>query len=629
MCYNLSILLYIPENEHAIISQLIINNTEDLYDLYSNNNKIPYNSTSSDLPITNRLFVNLTEEDKKDKYMLIEVKSNYDNLFNLIISKFHDFDSSDNSILFPQNLFRIKDNQSIQVKKNKSIRMHLINGGGYFKFKDDNNIYNLNYENQEILTIINKNNEDLQAFDSSNEEEFIFYLNMQNELNNKGNIQNYYDLTLQKTNYIKYYSNDKEEIFQIYLKIETIKDKDLYINYYFSKLETYNEHIDDSIGYINCKQDSFQVNAYDENKTTITKNESNYFIDTRKGYVYITNDSIKESRDLYIEIGYSEKKNPKNNYKVVYLDITPLYIEKEIKNIELPRNCYLDFKLFNKSIPLNFYLSKPSKEYKYSKIELSYNDLQDYNLSLVSNDSHLQNYTSANGKIIYYIIDNSINYSTYFNISSITDESHIFIRHSIYKNNITKFILTNNKIPDPTPLNDKNNSFYIEHQNIKSDGSVSNYTINYLIRLYDSLDHFYDEEIDNIYKGVKLLYSYRKELNETELKQDKVKYDLIFDNLNNGEFSISIIGEVIYNDTVEYFSYHYATFHVKPPKDIEFDEVWIAPLVIVLVILVGIFLYLVHNYIQSKKKKIADKNENGGEDKGKFVNSANISLEES
>ena len=87
----------------------------------------------------------------------------------------------------------------------------------------------------------------------------------------------------------------------------------------------------------------------------------------------------------------------------------------------------------------------------------------------------------------------------------------------------------------------------------------------------------------------------------------------------NDVSTVSIIGEVLYNDTVEYFSYNYTTFSYKRDKIIEFDEVWIAPLIIVLVILVAIFIYLILHSIKNQKKQI---NGNGNEDQGKFVNNS-------
>ena len=102
-------------------------------------------------------------------------------------------------------------------------------------------------------------------------------------------------------------------------------------------------------------------------------------------------------------------------------------------------------------------------------------------------------------------------------------------------------------------------------------------------------------------------------------KSDTISHNLEIKKTLNDVSTVSILGEVLYNDTVEYFSYNYTTFTYQREKKIDFDEVWIAPLIIVLVILVTIFIYLILHFIKKQRKKI---NGNGNEDQGKFVNNS-------
>ena len=622
---NLSILLYVPETENVVISQKIINENEDLYALYQQNENITYNSTSENYNITNRLFIDFSNEDDENKYMLIEVNNISgvcNHLFNLIISKFHDFDFYDNSILFPQNIFRLSNIRTIPIDNDiniKNIRMHLINGSGFFKFNENNNgnnneVYNLNYENQEILTIINKAG-NLNAFSLSKEEEFIFYLNVEsnkdkNEKNYKNNNENNYDLILQKTNYIKYYDHPEKK-FKIKLKIDIIKGFDLYVNYYFSKLEPYVNQKDD-LGLINCENEVFSVNVLDKG---ISINNQSYYNDTRRGYFYILNANINSD---YFILEISQSNFNLNNYKNVYLQVTPLYFGANIQNFELPRNTYLDFKFLKQSNPLNFIISKPNEKYNFSKIELSYNDHKSFNLTMNSNDLYPRD-NSSFGKSIYYINDGIKKYNVSLHIDSVSKKDHILIRHSIQKNNRSKFNLTFNNITLNPNDQKKNNSFSLVYYNIKCVDNYTDYKINYIIRIYDFLDHYYDEEINNINTDVRLLCIFRKELNESEIKNDIISHNMEINTKLNDVSTVSIIGEVLYNDTVEYFSYNYTTFSYKRDKIIEFDEVWIAPLIIVLVILVAIFIYLILHSIKNQKKQI---NGNGNEDQGKFVNNS-------
>ena len=95
----------------------------------------------------------------------------------------------------------------------------------------------------------------------------------------------------------------------------------------------------------------------------------------------------------------------------------------------------------------------------------------------------------------------------------------------------------------------------------------------------------------------------RRELTETEKKEETFSCEIPFGNLDNGDHSISVLGEVYYNDNVEYFSYDFEKFNVSEPKDIAFDVTWIYPLIFVILVFIIIVLVLIKSYINSKNEK--------------------------
>ena len=139
-----------------------------------------------------------------------------------------------------------------------------------------------------------------------------------------------------------------------------------------------------------------------------------------------------------------------------------------------------------------------------------------------------------------------------------------------------------------------NNTKNIKFGNIKcNDDTIKNYTIRYIIILYNTLDFFDNEEINNIFLNVRPNKTFRTELNETDLKLEELSYDIDFGRLDNGEYCVSVIGEVHYNDNIEYFNYKYKSFDVKPLKNPEFDGFWFIPLSIVIATIVALVAYLI------------------------------------
>ncbi len=97
--------------------------------------------------------------------------------------------------------------------------------------------------------------------------------------------------------------------------------------------------------------------------------------------------------------------------------------------------------------------------------------------------------------------------------------------------------------------------------------------------------------------------SFRKELNEKEMKNDTIEYVINFGQLIRSNYFISIIGEAINESNVEYFAYKYIEFSVRPVisnNDNSFDYSWIFIIVILLLMLTFVIVFLIRVYINIK-----------------------------
>ena len=591
------ILFYVPETEQVEIYATIVNMEDYKYkdfNIQDNDDNIKINSNT--LPITNRLFIEEEYYKDKDVYILIEVNSSINTPFNLIVSEFNLL-LDEEKVLYPKNILIIKDNidDSISLDNDFKMRMHLINGSGYFSLNNKDEIYNLNYESQEIISIPYKNNI-IKAHKSSEDEDFIVYLDIEN------NDDNIYDLIIQKTNYIKCINDDNEKPFTISFNIENrnkmdIKDyKDLFINYHFSKLEGVKKEEE----CINSLEEKFSLNVFgksegkDKEEIIEKKNDKDktikYYQDTRRGYIYISSEFIFYKKYNNFTLEFKWDKN--NYYKNIYLEITPLYIDnKGSEPIELPRNTYIEY--YNKGQNISF--SKPNNEYNSFKIEYAYKDNKALNISLDDDKEKINA-----GKYTFNIKNDSLKY--YLKIEK--PDSRFFLKYTIKKENQTEFYLDKITL-DPKEINKDKNIYKITFNNIKiNKDNIENYNISYLIRLYDYLDYLENDEINNIYISIEPIKAVRKELNDIEKKENQISYD--FDcgkELSYGDYSISVLGEVYYNDNVEYFAYNLSKFSVRNEKPKKFDETWFAPLIFVIVVFLVISFFIIKHCINSKKEK--------------------------
>ena len=294
-----NILFYVPETEKVVIYYKIMMNDSSHNDLYDFDLKDKSDSNSLKYPITNRLILNKTNLENVYIQIQVENKTKLNIPFNLVVSKFHQYYYDDNQLIYPQNIFTISKNNHSKSEDNEYIienegikSIHLINGSGYFV--SGNEKYNLNYESQELISILNDNNLNIIGY-SSSEEDFSYYL--------KIDYKEEFNLLVNKANYLKYYKNNKNGI--IKFKIDNIEEsKDLYINYYFSKIDN------NPTDLINCQEEDFEIYIGGENIVEINKNndklkevpnnnkkiENIYYKGLRRGYIFIDNSYLNEKK---------------------------------------------------------------------------------------------------------------------------------------------------------------------------------------------------------------------------------------------------------------------------------------------------------------------------------------------
>ena len=321
----------------------------------------------------------------------------------------------------------------------------------------------------------------------------------------------------------------------------------------------------------------------------------------RRGYIYIE----KKTADYkYLEIEI-EIVNSLNKLENIELIVTPLYLD-DLEKIELPRNTYLEIK--GKDIE-KFYLSKPNEDYKNVKVELAYLGNIDINVSSAGNiDGKIE---EEHGK--YLFMDNSSNtYNMTKNSTSYDEE--VLLKYTTTKERFKFDIcdkITINGINDHSNNSD-NNTFNITHCNIKVNNNIprEDLKISFTIILYNVLDYYEDKEVYTIFPNITLLNSFRRELSLEEIiNSDSVTHFVNFGNLPYGQFCVSVIGEVVYKNNIEYLSYPLITFDIKMPKDIIFDNSCFIPLGIVIgtMIILVVYLIIYRKYWYKKNDEVTGK----------------------
>ena len=604
---NKNIILYVPDDEQTIIEAKIRD-----FGVKGN-----YIMSSDKSLISNRLIINLEDiTQKKDLFIEIQINSKINEIKNItfIVSQFY---NSLNTEIIPytQNIFIINRNNSKEnnivnnlIKNNLyKIDLSLIEGNGLIYIKNDNEIYkySLSFDSHDRISLILKsNNIYLEPENNSKDKNFIFYMNVEENDNNN----DYDELIFRKTNNLNYFKDEnKSNIFPIKLKLKLNKNQninDLHINFRFSQLLNQNISKDTLI---NTSNEKFDIKVHLENNLIKTKNISEfskakegielkeiskYYSDLRRGYIYLNKDYLVNI--TYIDIIIAKNELNIYNYERVSLDITPFEINSKV---ELPRNNYLEMKINSKNQEIK--LSKPLKEYKNLYLELSSNENIQFSIEdIESNTTDKTIYGKNNCSITN---DNKTEYTLNLN-SKNANIGTILLKYITKKDNIIKFNLNKSDI-EWKRIDEDNNTFHLNYSNILTENK-SNYSVSYLIRLYNSFSFDNNKLPKNILVEEMPKISFRKDLTLEELKNDFINCVVDFGHLNKSKYYISVLGEVVNDGNVEYFSYDLIDFNtIKIIKKITFDFTWIIIILILLFILIFSSYYLIKVFISMKNKK--------------------------
>ena len=587
------IILFVPDNEQTIIYEKIIEmENNNLSSLSKTNN----DKSSSEALISNKLVINIEEiKDIKNKNLFIQIQINSKTIKNenitFITSQFYKSLNTD-IIPYSQNIFIINDisrenNIINNIKENNiyKINIDLIEGSGLFLLNNNNQNFNysLSYDTRDKISLILKtNNIQLKPEKMLDENNFIFYMN----INEKNKANDNDQLVFGKTNYFNYFKeNDESNLFPIRLSFNLTNNVETHINFRFSKLIKQN---DNNGGFINVTDEQFDfiIITYPGKKELKGK----YYTDLRRGYIFLDKTTLKNQNYLEIIINNNDKN--KNKYEMVSLDVTPFILDD---NIAFPRNNYLEMKINNKNQTIK--LSKPVEDYNNLYIEYSSNNQNDF--SLIQNDNNKNK--EYFGKNYYSIKDKQKIYK--MSISNNTNDiGTILLKYIVKKEDITQYnIKTNDVIWNK--IDNHTNTFKLSHPNIMVNNTNTNnnnciYKVNYLIRLYNKFSFENNNKPKNILIEEEPILSFRKELNENELKNDIVEYEVNFGELIRSNYYISILGEVINDSNVEYFAYNCIEFSVKNVlKENNFDYTWIIIIIILILALIFIIYFLIKEYI--------------------------------
>ena len=282
-------------------------------------------NSSKSSPITNRKSTTISDYYNKDGYLLIQVDTSFEFPVTLIVSQIYNqlYDGYPNPraihMLSKNNLNDI--NNIINGPYNK-ISISLIEGSGSFSLNEnEDNIYSLSYETQETVSII-KNGENIHSNISSDENEFIFYLETDRDNKIKEN-----NLIIQKTNYLKYFKEGENSIFPIKLNFGNNignnignNNNELYIYFHFSELELENENTK----LINCTEEKFSFSLkgiYRKQSQDISINNQKYYNHLRRGYIHLNQSDLKDNNNNnydYLQFIINKDPNLQKEYNIFY-----------------------------------------------------------------------------------------------------------------------------------------------------------------------------------------------------------------------------------------------------------------------------------------------------------------------
>ena len=596
------IILFVPDNEEAQINLNLLNMDEYENKLEDNNNN-KYKFSSKEQPITNWYILDLSDYYKQNKYLHINIDSKRNS--TLIISQFYNSLNAE-KINYGEYIYTINNEKSHSFNAGTyKFDLLFIDGKGSSLFKinneeddeDNENEENyLGYESQEALSFIKKIDSPFNFVTKSlSDINFTYYLKVTNGELSSEKID---ELKIQRNNHLKY-DNIDGEIFPIKYKFLVKDNHNLVINFRFMKLEKENEVYGEVF---DCDKESFLVSANAPIKDYFYSNS------LRRGYIFIKAEDM--SNHIYTELTISKNKTNAFNYKSVFVEITPLYISSNNKDIKIPRNTYLQLEL-NKETTYELSFIKPRGNNDTIKIDLA-NDTDISKISIKKNDITEEFKTDINGKKNYSFEVKDCELKGCKMDISLEEKGKILIKNILENNYTYKFEVINNEVNINNISKNKDENIHeITHENIRfSEKNINtteppNYKITYLIRLFNILDYIDQDEIDNILFPKNLsIKSFRKEIPEKELVNETVKYNVPFGKIEKGQYYINIIGEVSFNGTIEYFEFFNIghDLRVVDPPDIKFDDTWVYVLIALIIIMLLLIAYIVRFFIKNKNE---------------------------
>ena len=599
------IILHSPDEEKIRISYELVDidklNTElDDFNLTNNN-------------YGNGLFIklNTSEIKEKGKILRIHVISENNVRFNFIMNKII-YSENTEDIIYTKKIIYM-DKESEEIKNDiislendiyYKIDLNLICGKGRV-ILDNENQYELNYEYQPSISLIIKTlNSSISSLNLDKDNNFTFFINATKIGNDSTNFTEILDTP--KVHKILYYAdkeNNNSDIFPIKFKVQKEKDKTVYINYRFIEIESNETNKTEKEIY---ELDNYEFYLNYSNNEDITNFQSIYYTELQRGFASMQFNDNSESNFVDIIINKNESLN-NNTYKKLYLEITPIYINyksKEIEKIYIPRNVYIQIDI-NKT--LDFIFIKSNHECNITKIDIGNSS----EISIDNPDKYEKEI--KNGKYKYSINDNTK--SEYnIKINPITNGS-LIIKYTSKRNSYPNFDIYNDILEKEWP-DESVNLFTLKYQNIdtttnnKEAKKGPNYKISYIIRIYDYLNFYEDNEVESIMIKQNALKVFRKDLPDDKFNETTLDYKIDFGTLEKKKYYINVLASASYNNSVEYFSYKQLDFRISQVEETNFDQSWAAPLVIVLILFVSLATYMVYKIIKEIREKKVENQSN-------------------
>ena len=570
-----------------------------------------------DTEINNKVFFNLSISEAKEKpYLRIQaVSEDKEKIFHFIMNKFVQTNSK-KSIKHTKQIIYLAQNESeniyyIKREENEEITYYkfnfeLISGKGNITLVENNPnyTYELNYEYHPSISVILNLDEYSIMAQKLEEKKFVFFFNVTKLKKNITDIVEQFDY--QQNYKIKYYlNNENNSVFPLNLKIGCKQGYKTFVSYRFIN-PIFLKRTNDSSLY-NVSNDNFSVysNQKNINKDLISF-ESEFFPDFQRGV--ITVNPKKNYKDNYFNLMIKKSENNINNYKDLYLELSIVYLQKEEnETIYIPKNTYVQLDLnneskVNKSNIFGFVETNP--EYNYFQIEIANNTDLKINVT--------NNFTNCTSEIKYgkrtYICLRNTTDDIIFNLTS-NKSVTVLVKYTTRQSkcdfpvfNISKTYIER-YIKDQKEEDSGNQTKAILNQAKIDFNNISNAKTSYFVRLYDHLRLNNISEMDSILVKFNGNISYRRDCDDPEICENEKNFTANFGFLERVDYFISLIGEVTFNDSVEYLSYEPVNFKLFNIRDPEFESKWAIPLVFVLLLFCAIVGYIIYFNIKKYKEK--------------------------